>query len=302
MHAATEHKLLTDGLLQEIRERYSFDAVTVQRLQGGYANDVFRLDAAGRTAVLHLKHPPLDQDSINWEHRLLATLSTHLPQALPSLPAVDGSTWFWFRGRPVWIVPWAPGGPAGPADRTAVAGALGRLHAFKADVGTRPNHSRLLRLPLPALQWLPPALEPWRDTLAVARDELTSLVTWLERERRPTTGLTHNDIFGGNVLCEKGVVSAILDWEEADLDWQVWDLASSIRPFCINTDRLDADAVAEFTEAYRAGGGPVPSNEDNLILPLIRAKLILEVLRAPNDRNPRWDYQLANLRTYANLA
>jgi Ser/Thr protein kinase RdoA (MazF antagonist) len=52
---------------------------------------------------LHLKHPPVDADSLNWEHRLLAQLNSHLPEALAPVPALDGSTWFWFHDRPVWL-------------------------------------------------------------------------------------------------------------------------------------------------------------------------------------------------------
>jgi hypothetical protein len=46
----------------------------------------------------------------------------------------------------------------------------------------------------------------------------------------------------------------------------------------------------------------VPSDEDDLIVPLIRARRILEVLRAPTDRHPRWDLQQANLRAYTALS
>ncbi len=60
-------------------------------------------------------------------------------------------------------------------------------------------------------------------------------------------------------------------------------------------------AMAAFVAAYREAGGRVPPEEDDLIIPLIRAKRILEVLRAPTDRDPQWDYQLANLRAYVNL-
>jgi aminoglycoside phosphotransferase (APT) family kinase protein len=78
--------------------------------------------------------------------------------------------------------------------------------------------------------------------------DLKGLVTWLERERRPVTGLTHNDIFEGNVLVHRGRVSTVLDWEEANIDWQVWDLASSLSPFCSDGDRLDQRAVTEFLD------------------------------------------------------
>jgi Ser/Thr protein kinase RdoA (MazF antagonist) len=291
-----------EELIREVAKRYGLDLPIVpRRLAGGYANDVFSLVGTGPPVVLHLKYPPVDGDSLDWEHRLLARLSGHLPEALAPVAAIDGTTWFWFRERPVWLVPWAPGGPAGPQDRHAVATTLGRLHAWPAEVSDRPNHDRLLQLPLPPLRPLPAALAPWQTAIARARAELTELVSWLERERRPVTGITHNDIFEGNVFVHQGRVTALLDWEEANLDWQVWDLASSLWPFCAEDDRLDEQAMAEFLSAYRAAGGPVPTDEDELIVPLVRAKRVLEVLRAPTDRDPQWDYQLANLRAYANL-
>jgi len=103
-------------------------------------------------------------------------------------------------------------------------------------------------------------------------------------------------------LVHRGRVSAVLDWEEANIDRQVWDLASSLWPFCADGDRLQQRAVTEFLTAYRAAGGTVPSDEDDLIVPLIRARRILEVLRAPTDRHPRWDLQQANLRAYTALS
>jgi Ser/Thr protein kinase RdoA (MazF antagonist) len=239
-------------LISEVGERYGIGSlVTARRLAGGYANDVFGLDADGPPTVLHLKHPPVDADSLNWEHRLLARLNKHLPEALAPVEALDGSTWFWFHARPVWLTPWAPGHRAGPDDRHAVATVLGRLHASPIEPSARPNHARLLQQPLPPLRRIPASLAPWRTVIAQARTDLNRLVSWLERERRPVTGLTHNDIFEGNVLVHRGRVSAVLDWEEANIDWQVWDLASSLWPFCADGERLNQRAVTEFLTAYR---------------------------------------------------
>ena len=77
-------------LISEISERYGIGSpITARRLTRGYANDVFRLDADGMPTVLHLKHPPVDADSLNWEHRLLAQLTSHLPEVLAPVPARD---------------------------------------------------------------------------------------------------------------------------------------------------------------------------------------------------------------------
>ena len=78
------------------------------------------------------------------------------------------------------------------------------------------------------------------------------------------------------------------------------DLATSLWPFCDIADWRRA--ITDFVTAYRGAGGRVPAEEDDLILPLVRAKRILEVLRAPTDRHPRWDVQLANLEAYQALA
>ena len=135
------------------------------------------------------------------------------------------------------------------------------------------------------------------------RREAIELISRTSRTRKIAVGVTHNDIFPGNVLLDDGQVTALLDWEEADVDWLVWDLASSIGPFCTSPDGdLDISAKQDFLASYRAPSGRGPPEEDDLIVPLLRVKRLLEVLRAPIDRHPRWDHQLANLRAYQVLS
>jgi len=289
-------------LLGEIRRRYGLGRhSTVKRLAGGYANDVFRVDfAAHAPVVLHIKHPPSSAESIDWEHRQVRAVSVDLPEALSPRPALDGSTWFWHDDRPVWLVPWVDGVPASSADRRTVAAMLGRLHSCRVRASKRPSHRRLLELPLPAVGEYPPEFDAWQALIHHERSSLSRLVEWLERDRRPMTGLTHNDIFEGNVLVQRGQLRAVLDWEEADLDWLVWDLASATCSFCLSDDaELSTDRMNEFVCAYRAAGGPVTPEEDELLVPLVRARLLLEVLRAPYDRQPQWNRQLRSLRVYA---
>jgi hypothetical protein len=65
-------------------------------------------------------------------------------------------------------------------------------------------------------------------------------------------------------------------------------LASSLWPSCADGNRLDQDAVTAFLDTYRAASGPIPPDEDDLIVPLVRTRRVLEMLRAPTDRDPRW--------------
>jgi Ser/Thr protein kinase RdoA (MazF antagonist) len=181
-----------------------------------------------------------------------------------------------------------------------VATVLARVHAAPIPRSVRPGQHRLLELPLPPLRAYPDSFRRQLPDIARARAELVDLVAALH-QRSPRVGLTHNDIFEGNVLVDRGHVTAVLDWGEATMDWLVWDVASSLWPFCSARGRLDLDATAAFLAAYRAGGGPMPTDEDDLIIPLVRARRILEVLRAPTDRHPRWNAQQVNLRAYQRL-
>jgi Ser/Thr protein kinase RdoA (MazF antagonist) len=293
----------SDVLLRATEERYALGRLAfVRRLPGGYANDVFLLTAGEQRVVLRVKWPPVDVDGLAWEHRLLTRLYNTMPAVPRPLRTHDGSTFFFHEGRPVSLVPYLPGSPANRENRVVVAQTLGQLHATTLDLSERPGHARLRDLPFPPVRELPAALEPWRMRISQARADAIELVRRLNSTRQLNSGIAHNDLFPGNILINHGRVSGLLDWEEANVDWLVWDLACGLWSFCNHGDEeLDANAAALFVAAYREAGGTVPPEEDDLIVPLIRVKRILEVLRAPTDRDPRWDYQLANLRTYENL-
>ena len=286
-------------LLEAVAEAYGLQTpISAERLTGGFANDVFLL-TDDPPVVLHIKHPPLDLQSLSWEHELLALLRAHLPEIPAPMRTLGGRTFLLHEERPVWLTPYVPGEPAEQADRRAVAAALGRLHAVQLEVEPRPGHPRLRDLPIPPLRPMPPAFDSWLPLIATARTETIELISRIATTRQATVGITHNDIFPGNVLVHDGHVTGLLDWEEADLDWLVWDLASSILPFCSTAGGdLDTSATQGFLDTYRAASGRVQPEEDDLIVPLLRVKRILEVLRAPTDRHPRWDYQLENLRAY----
>jgi homoserine kinase type II len=292
-----------DALVRAVQERYVIGDVTaVRRLHGGYANDVFLLTRRTSHVVLRVKYPPVDLDSIAWEHRLLTLLNSTMPEVPAPLQSRDGTMMFLHDGRPVSLVPYVHGAPAGPEHRLAVAKTLGRLHSAAVDLPERPSHRRLRDLPFPEVRQLPTALARWLPRIREARAAAIDLVRQLSRTGRLRTGITHNDVFPGNILIHDGRVSALLDWEEADVDWLIWDLACGLWTFCNHRDEaLDANAAKAFLGAYREAGGLVSSEEEDLIIPLIRTKRILEVLRAPTDRDPRWDYQLANLHAYENL-
>ena len=143
------------------------------------------------------------------------------------------------------------------------------MQSPQRSAGCTPSSSRCLFVPgarlsdlaIPPIRQLPPEFDRWLPLIAHARCEIVELITQNARTRSLSVGVTHNDIFPGNVLVQDGQVTALLDWEEADIDWLVWDLASSIWPFCSTAGgELDRNAMEDFLDSYRAAGGRTPSH------------------------------------------
>jgi Ser/Thr protein kinase RdoA (MazF antagonist) len=159
---------------------------------------------------------------------------------------------------------------------------------------------------LTELEWPPlrvsAELRPWSATIGTARTWAISYVSMLAESRELPLTLVHGDFFPGNVLVDDDEVTGVIDWDQANVDWATWDLAGAIGSFCAVDDHLDANARRSFVEDYRAAGGTAAARDDDLLIPLVRVKRILEVLRAPTDRHPRWSHQQRNLRSLENLA
>jgi Ser/Thr protein kinase RdoA (MazF antagonist) len=87
---------------------------------------------------MHVKHPPLNRQSMFWEHRLLERLRPHLPEIPVPLPAHDGRTFLLHEKRPVWLTPYAHGEPAELA-RSACSRGGSRPAAHRQARGRSPS-------------------------------------------------------------------------------------------------------------------------------------------------------------------
>jgi Ser/Thr protein kinase RdoA (MazF antagonist) len=289
-------------------------------MRGGYANDLFLADAPDGPVVIRVVRRPVDVAGLEWETGVLAELRRAVPEIAAPIPALDGGFFVLHGPDAVLLLPYVEGTPADPDDpghRAEAAALLGRLHraARGLELEQRPGAARLadLRGALadgsyfaaigPTAQPLPPELERRRDELRSGQEWMLELVERLARERRLEHGLVHGDYFRGNVLVRRGRAAGLIDFEEARLDWTAADLAGAVWEFCKREDyaSLDAAEAGEFVAAYRAAGGTSPPADDDLLVPLIRVRRILEVLRAPYDRHVDWDYHLANLDAFSNL-
>jgi Ser/Thr protein kinase RdoA (MazF antagonist) len=295
-----------DELLDAVGRRYEGGPFRfVAALEGGWANDVFLLVGRRERFVLRHKHPPSDPASVAWEHDVLARIAPVVPATVAPLVARDGSTFFLFDDDAVWLMPAIDGEPADrerDAHRIAAGRLLGQLHATTAglDPGERPGIDGLRRLRALDAAGLP---VDWRERVTPLREDALATLEELEH-REPLRGVVHGDFFRGNVLVRGDDVVALIDWEEAHVAPLVSELANGVWEFTKSkvTHDFDGDAAARFVAAYREAGGPVPPDEEDLVVPLIRAKRVLELLRAPTDRFVDWEYQEHNLLAAERLA
>jgi Ser/Thr protein kinase RdoA (MazF antagonist) len=303
------------GLAPALTERYGFRRVEVRgRLAGGYTNDLFVVQADGDAVVARVQRRPVDVESLAWEHRLVRLLAERVPEVVTPLAAADGSTFFRHGDDTVALLPYVEGAPAEPGrDASAAAAAIGRFHGASArlDLQPRPGSTPLdeLRSGIESGRYfaaIGPHARELPPPLAARREEIDRALGWAlaftEGVQRATTHAIHSDIFRGNVLLRGGRVVALLDWEEAHVDWAAVDLADGMWDFCRPDGAIfDPDAGPGFVRAYRAAGGTVPPDEDDLLLPLVRVRRILELVRAPYDYYVDWEYQAANLEEFDRL-
>jgi hypothetical protein len=72
----------------------------------------------------------------------------------------------------------------------------------------------------------------------------------------------------------------VVDWDECKAEWLFYALGRATWDFCKNKrqHRLDDQKAVRFLQAYQAAGGPVPSTEFDLLVPVMGCVSIVEVL------------------------
>src|SRR5688572_724679 len=131
-----------DGLLPALERRYELGPLEPgERLAGGYANDIFGLDAPSGPVVMRLQHPPLQPERLRWEHGVIRRLAERLTEVPAPLAASDRTTFFEHDGYAVWLLPFvdgAPGQERNARERLEAAALLGRLHRAGLELAPKP--------------------------------------------------------------------------------------------------------------------------------------------------------------------
>ncbi|HEY9599888.1 MAG TPA: phosphotransferase [Cyanophyceae cyanobacterium] len=114
--------------------------------------------------------------------------------------------------------------------------------------------------------------EVFRDWVAALTASGRSLVS------APIQG----DYWRNNLLVKEGQISAVLDWDECQTEWLVYELGRATWEFCKDRRQhtLNHQKTMRFLQAYQEAGGAVPSTNFDLLIPLIRCVRVIEVLFA----------------------
>ena len=223
----------------------------VRPIPEGHSGFTYWVELEGRRAVLRLPPPgariagPAD---IPRQARIMAALNA---QGLPVPAIVATSEELVVDGRPFVLMEAINGDrveqaiDAGSDPLQLASSAVDVLHRLQAV--PRENTGIGSEDPMP----LEGELARWTWLMERAPAELTGQAPRLARllaERQPLPGapvLVHGDYHFGNMLFESGRVTAVVDWEIAQLGQPLLD------PCCISLSHVPADAVLEMYGADR---------------------------------------------------
>ena len=239
-------------------DQWGHDAVRLEKLTGGVANDVWSVRVNGQLAVARLgKRSDAD---LAWEARLLQHLDRNglaVPVPIPTKDGhsfVDGLTVMKFmEGAP----------PQSPADWRRVAATLRQVHEQTRGWPQRPGWRSSLDL-LSAETGTRIDLRAMPEE-AVARCR----AAWARLAGQPTAVVHGNPNSPANVLVTETQV-ALIDWDEAHVD--VPDLDLGLLPF--NGAGLEGETHDRAEQAAAAWEAAICWDDDYSVRQLARVRAI----------------------------
>lgn len=304
-----------------IEGHYSVGSIqNTDTLAGGEWNQVFRVDCDKSSFVLRISHSTNTVASLAYEHRLLQFINQRVPEVPAPIMTHDGSTYLQHNGLLITLFPFMPGRMLNN-DKEAECMMAARMFARLQQVGLeypdlslRPNKSRFCELDWENNDWwrwnevedllfhrtdafLDTVSDPDRRALA---EQIFAKRTFIAREREllrdwvatlqdspqaPLFAATHCDYWCNNILVKDGQISAVVDWDDCKAEWLFYALGRATWDFSKDRcqHRLNAKKAVRFLQAYQAAGGPVPSKEVELLIPVMRCVCIIEVLIGLQD-------------------
>jgi len=310
--------MISPQLCLRLEERYSIGVIQeVCALTGGEWNKLLHLSCERGAFVLRISHLTSTPEAIAYEHKLMQFMNLRIPEVPAPIPAHDGSTYFCHDGLLVTLFPLMMGrmlDRENEAECISAAKMLARLHNAGLeypDVSPRPNYP-----PLRELDWDNNRTWQWievenllfnqsekflktvsdpekrfctqqifakRTEIAREREVFRDWVAALTASRRSLVSAPiQGDYWRNNLLVKEGQISAVLDWDECQTEWLVYELGRATWEFCKDRRQhtLNHQKTVRFLQAYQEAGGSVPSTDFDLLIPFIRCIRVIEILFA----------------------
>ena len=262
---------------------------------------VFRVDTDDVSRIVRV-HPDRHRaPRIRWTHALAMHCSPAVPEVVAPLTLASGSSVAMLEAHPVSVFPWVAGDDLDAEDaelRLQAASVLAALHRASARFS-----------PAPPAGGPPTAIEdgPLPD---VVQDP--DLDAW--QRALPRLGLLrlpiHGDFYPRNVLATTARITGVIDWDEAQIDYRMAELAWTVWELCQHAegDDFSRERARAFVDRYRSAAPPCSSTELDLLVPFIRRRLRREILYqlAVIERGGPWNeehqaYLDSEIRAFANL-
>jgi len=268
--------VMTPALCTAIANRYHLSLSPARRLSGGEECEIWLTTSDDVPLIVRISPGQRSLVQLGWTHTLMLSLRPLLPVVVAPLRATDGSILFLYDGRPVALFPFVEGTPLDrelPAQRHAAARLLARLHSVMladSTVPSQPQRYLTETAHLPRLEdpeaLIDPEFDAWHAAL-------------LQQPAALTCGPIHGDYYRRNLLVRDGMITAVIDWDNAHPDFLMQEVAWSTWEFCqtASGDDLHHDRARAFVEAYRDAGGPCKAEEFALLIPFIRWRLREEI-------------------------
>jgi Ser/Thr protein kinase RdoA (MazF antagonist) len=335
-----ETKLLSGIFEQTAREYEGMAVpLSCKRLSGGERNDIFKLDFhEGSPLVLRIIHHKTELSGVLYTNTWSAFAASRIKEAISPRLTKTGDSIFIHNGMICEILPFVEGVNSDrelSIHRDEIAKIQARLHNIGLqfpDQRPRPDRPRLLEFDFEnnyiynweavdkmlssggkALFSDPrhqseteqekiAGIYERREALYKGKEEFIKLTESLKKRRDLLYAPIHGDLYGPNVLMKDDRIAGILDWDECGNEMLVYELGRVLWEYCKNPERdgFDRDRSAQYLAAYKAEGGPVPEDEWDLMVPLLRYLKYIEVMLYVHNSiiGDVWDpaYGLENIK------
>lgn len=313
--------LISQAFCAALEENYAIGRIhDIVALTGGEWNKVFRLSCDKGAFALRISHPTNTLPALAYEHRLLQFMNQRISEVPAPITTDGGATYLHCDGVLVTLFPFMPGRMLNDGnERECIMAAqmfarLQRTGLEYPDRTPRPDRPRFGELNWEYNHWwrwneveellfqraeavLETVSDPDTHALtaqifadrAFIAQEREILRDWVagvcNTQRALLFAPTHCDYWCNNILLDNGRISAVVDWDGCKAEWLFYALGRATWDFCKDKGqpRLDYQKAVRFLQAYHAAGGPVPSTEFDLLVPVMRCLCLIEVLIGLQD-------------------